>query len=45
MLRLRYIIYWLFNYATWPPYPLGRPPTNMRRAVAWLFYDYRYRGL
>jgi hypothetical protein len=23
-LRLHYIVYWLWNYATWPPQHLGR---------------------
>lgn len=44
MMRLNYIAYWLVNYATWPPYPLGRQPTTRRKAIAWLFYHHNYRN-
>jgi hypothetical protein len=42
--RMEYIAYWLMHYSTWPPYPLGRKPTNRRIAVAWLLYHHRYRN-
>jgi hypothetical protein len=42
--RMEYIVYWLWHYATWPPYPLGRRLTNRRTAIAWLLYHHRYRN-